>query len=131
MVSLKRGDITQNSFGFIVEDDTWDEDEEGNTIRTINKVGRLLDVSLVVYPAYPDAEIGKRNFLNYRAKKEQKENKKEQQYRMPGHFFLCKSADSKQKSGFSVDCLTKMSRASSKRIDNNYYKENISIKLFV
>ena len=80
MVSLKRGDITQNSFGFIVEDDTWDEDEEGNTIRTINKVGRLLDVSLVVYPAYPDAEIGKRNFLNYRAKKEQKENKKEQQY---------------------------------------------------
>ncbi len=80
MVSLKRGDITQNSFGFIVEDDSWDEDEDGNTIRTINKVGRLLDVSMVTYPAYPDAEIGKRSFLNYRTEKEKAENKKQQEY---------------------------------------------------
>lgn len=73
MVSLKRGDISQNSFGFIVEEDSWDEDEDGMTIRTIKKVGRLLDISLVVYPAYPDAEVGKRSLDNYIAKKEKQE----------------------------------------------------------
>ena len=52
------------------------------TIRTIKKVGRLLDISLVVYPAYPQAEIGKRNFLNYRTEKEKQENKKEEQYQI-------------------------------------------------
>tara|TARA_R100000700_G_scaffold39868_1_gene53730 strand:+ start:5224 stop:6324 length:1101 start_codon:yes stop_codon:yes gene_type:complete len=80
MVSLERGDVNQSSFGFIVEDDSWDEDEEGNTIRTIKKVGRLLDVSPVVYPAYPDAEVGKRSFLTYRAAKEKQENKKQEDY---------------------------------------------------
>ena len=59
LVSLERGDINQNSFGFIVEEDDWTQDEEGNTIRTIKKVSRLLDVSLVVYPAYPSAKIEK------------------------------------------------------------------------
>tara|TARA_R100000654_G_scaffold21267_2_gene42887 strand:+ start:2348 stop:3934 length:1587 start_codon:yes stop_codon:yes gene_type:complete len=78
MVSLERGDISQSSFGFIVEEDSWDEDSEGATIRTIKKVGRLLDVSPVTYPAYPDAEVGKRSFLNYRTQKEKQENKKQE-----------------------------------------------------
>ena len=84
MVSLDRGDITQNSFGFIVEEDDWTQDEEGNTIRTIKKVSRLLDVSLVTYPAYPSAKIEKnfevahRGFLNYRTELEKKENKKQE-----------------------------------------------------
>merc|ERR1712167_189744 len=54
LVSLKRGDITQSSFGFIVEEDSWDNDKEGKVIRTIEKVSRLLDVSPVTYPAYPE-----------------------------------------------------------------------------
>ena len=82
MVSLERGDVSQSSFGFIVESDSWDEDEEGRTIRTIEKVGRLLDVSPVTYPAYPDAEAGKRSFLNYRTEKEKEENKKQEQYQI-------------------------------------------------
>ena len=79
MVSLERGDVTQSSFGFIVEEDDWTEDENGMTIRTIKKVGRLLDVSPVTYPAYPDAEVGKRSLLEYQAKKEEQENKNEKQ----------------------------------------------------
>jgi len=79
MVSLERGDVTQSSFGFIVEEDDWTEDENGMTIRTIKKVGRLLDVSPVTYPAYPDAEVGKRSLLEYQAKKEEEENKNEKQ----------------------------------------------------
>ena len=78
MVSLDRGDITQNSFGFIVEEDDWSQDEEGNTIRTIKKVSRLLDVSLVTYPAYPEATIAQRGFLNYTTELEKKENTKEE-----------------------------------------------------
>lgn len=84
LVSLERGDINQNSFGFIVEEDDWTQDEEGNTIRTIKKVSRLLDVSLVVYPAYPSAKIEKnfevahRGFLNYRTELEKQENKKQE-----------------------------------------------------
>ncbi len=78
MISLERGDVSQSSFGFIVEEDSWDEDSEGATIRTIKKVGRLLDVSPVTYPAYPDAQVGKRNFLNYRTEKEKQENRKQE-----------------------------------------------------
>tara|TARA_R100000458_G_scaffold43702_1_gene41684 strand:- start:1570 stop:2229 length:660 start_codon:yes stop_codon:yes gene_type:complete len=78
MISLTRGDISQNSFGFIVEDDDWSQSEDGTTIRTINKVSRLLDCSVVTYPAYPDATIGKRNFLNYKTELEKIENEKQQ-----------------------------------------------------
>lgn len=55
LVSMKRGDITQSSFAFTVEDDSW-ESENGMNIRTIKKVKRLYDVSPVSIPAYPDAD---------------------------------------------------------------------------
>jgi HK97 family phage prohead protease len=62
--SLKRGDIDQSSFAFMVEADEWDE--SGDTpIRTITKVSRLLDVSPVTYPAYPDASVGLRSLDAY------------------------------------------------------------------
>lgn len=82
LVNLENGNVTQSSFGFIVEEDSWDEDEDGNTIRTIIKVGRLLDVSPVVYPAYPDSTVAKRNFLNYRTEREKQENKKQEKYQI-------------------------------------------------
>ena len=55
LVSMKRGDITQSSFAFTVEDDVWNQ-ENGMNIRTIKKVKRLYDVSPVSIPAYPDAD---------------------------------------------------------------------------
>jgi len=78
LVSLKRGDINQSSFGFIVEEDSWDKDKDGNVIRTIEKVSRLLDVSPVTYPAYPETSVGKRNFLNYKTELEKIENEKQE-----------------------------------------------------
>jgi hypothetical protein len=60
LVSMKRGDINQSSFGFTVESDDWVEDDEGRVVRTITKVKRLYDVSPVTYPAYPDATVGLR-----------------------------------------------------------------------
>lgn len=65
-ISIDRGDINQSSFGFTVESDDWQEDEEGRLIRTINKVGRLFDVSPVTYPAYPDTSAAVRSMEQYK-----------------------------------------------------------------
>lgn len=61
-VLCERGDVNQCSFGFSVEkeDQDWTdedyEDEEGErckgTVRTLRNISRLLDISLVTYPAY-------------------------------------------------------------------------------
>jgi len=50
---VKRGDITQSSFGFTIEKQEIQEDG----LRVITKVGRLLDVSPVTYPAYETTEV--------------------------------------------------------------------------
>ena len=57
---IKRGDINQSSFGFTVEEDSWDDDA-GYMVRTIKKIKRLFDVSAVTYPAYPDASVALRS----------------------------------------------------------------------
>jgi HK97 family phage prohead protease len=83
LVSLKRGDITQSSFAFIVEEDSWDQGEKG-AIRTIKKVSRLYDVSAVTYPAYEEASVGLRSFNTWKEKidegvmKDKEETKQEQ-----------------------------------------------------
>lgn len=60
---IKRGDVDQSSFGFIVGpgNDSWDEDEEGRLIRTIHRINELFDVSPVTFPAYRDTSVGARN----------------------------------------------------------------------
>jgi HK97 family phage prohead protease len=59
LVSIDRGDINQMSFGFIVGEDKWTE-EEGAAIRTIVRVDRLFDVSPVTFPAYPETDTSLR-----------------------------------------------------------------------
>ena len=73
MTLLKNGTISQSSFAFTVEDDSW-RNEEGKNIRTINKISRLYDVSSVTYPAYNEAgSFALRSLENWQ--KEQEENK--------------------------------------------------------
>lgn len=50
---VQRGDITQSSFGFTIEK----QDIQEDGLRLITKVGRLLDVSPVTYPAYEATEV--------------------------------------------------------------------------
>jgi len=59
LVSIDRGDITQMSFGFIVESDRWGL-EDGMDVRELQKV-KLFDVSPVTYPAYPQTDVGVRS----------------------------------------------------------------------
>lgn len=61
LVSIERGDVSQSSFGFRVDEDQFDEDGDGKWVRTITKVQRLFDVSPVVYPAYPSATVARRS----------------------------------------------------------------------
>lgn len=54
LVSMKRGDVSQMSFGFEALVQTWDE--SGDVLeRTLDEC-RLFDVSIVTYPAYEDTE---------------------------------------------------------------------------
>ena len=55
---IKRGDITQSSFAFTIDSDEWSEDR---STRTITKIGKLLDVSSVTYPASPSTTVAARN----------------------------------------------------------------------
>ena len=54
---MKRGDVDQSSFAFLIDEDKWEE-RDGKTYRIITKVSRLLDVSPVAQPAYPEATSG-------------------------------------------------------------------------
>lgn len=56
--SIRRKDITQNSFGFLVEEDG-DEWSSDRTKRTLTKV-RLFDVSPVTFPAYKQTTVAVR-----------------------------------------------------------------------
>lgn len=61
MVSMKRGDVSQSSFGFICKDAAWSFDgATGMDVRTV-KEAELMDCSPVVFPAYPQATSGVRN----------------------------------------------------------------------
>tara|TARA_R110002020_G_scaffold460224_1_gene678632 strand:+ start:454 stop:1071 length:618 start_codon:yes stop_codon:yes gene_type:complete len=78
-ISMKRGDVTQSSFAFTVENDNW-ETKDGMDVRTITKVKRLFDVSPVTYPAYPDADdlvIAKRSLSVYKEKQERLKEEKD------------------------------------------------------
>lgn len=52
IVSMKRGDISQSSFGFRVSRDQWTDNPDGTVSRRILEVAELVDVSPVCYPAY-------------------------------------------------------------------------------
>ena len=56
MESIRRGDVTGMSFGFMVNSDTVEEREDGTLIRTLNDV-EVKEVSPVSMPAYPTTEI--------------------------------------------------------------------------
>ena len=69
--SIQRGDVSQMSFGFIVEQENWTV-EDGQDIRTLERV-KLFDVSPVTFPAYVETDVGVRSALaSYDRHKEDK-----------------------------------------------------------
>ncbi len=59
---VSRGDVSQCSFAFRVEEQEWKvSDDDGPDLRSITKIGDVYDVSLVTYPAYPDTSVALRS----------------------------------------------------------------------
>lgn len=65
---IKRGDITQMSFGFSVKPggQDWATNDDGLRVRTLKKL-RLFDVSPVTYPAYPQTDVAQREMRAFAA----------------------------------------------------------------
>lgn len=61
--NMRVGNVDQMSFGFRTIRDKWDE-VDGKLVRTLLEV-RLLDVSPVTFPAYPQTEIAKRSMADW------------------------------------------------------------------
>lgn len=54
---IRRGEITESSFAFIVEKDTWEKGEDGIWTRTIEKFEELFDISPVYNAAYSQTSV--------------------------------------------------------------------------
>ena len=61
LADIESGFISQQSFAFTIEKESWEGIEEDTPTRTINKVGMLTDTSFVTYPAYPDTSVALRS----------------------------------------------------------------------
>lgn len=64
MVSIERGDIREQSFGFTIKSDKWEDLQENISLRTITEIDELFDVSPVTYPAYQDTSVALRAMEN-------------------------------------------------------------------
>jgi HK97 family phage prohead protease len=60
---VMRGDISQSSFAFSVQDDEW-VTRDGKDHRIVKKIKRLFDMSLVTYPAYHNTTVAARSIEN-------------------------------------------------------------------
>jgi HK97 family phage prohead protease len=69
---VKRGDLYENSFGFIVsrEDQDWNKAEDGTLIRTIKNVQRLVDVAVCINGAYPNTDVAARSLEEFETEEE-------------------------------------------------------------
>lgn len=59
--SIKRGDVDGVSFGFKMESHEIEEPDDDLMLRTVTKA-KLLEVSAVAFPAYPDSEVSARGY---------------------------------------------------------------------
>ena len=55
--AIKRGDISGMSFMFSVDSEQWDDLESDHPTRHINKIGTVVEVSAVTFPAYQATSI--------------------------------------------------------------------------
>lgn len=63
---LKRGDIRNSSFAFIVEKDVFTKKTDGTYLRTILKFKEIADVSPVYKPAYEKTDVAIRSLESYK-----------------------------------------------------------------
>ncbi len=69
---IATGDVSQSSFQFKVEEAIWIEQEDDLDIRQIKKIGKLVDVAPVTFPAYQDTSVAKRSHEVFESEKQPK-----------------------------------------------------------
>ena len=74
LTPIERGDIDQQSFGFTVEKDSWEGLDTDKPVRTIEKVKKLFDVSVVTFPAYQDTSVALRSLAEARNQTDEEED---------------------------------------------------------
>ncbi|WP_369899752.1 HK97 family phage prohead protease [Bacillus manliponensis] len=70
--TIKRGDVDGVSFGFQMRKQEWDEANPDNITRTITHA-KLLEISPVAFPAYPDSQVSARSHDPYKEYVEERE----------------------------------------------------------
>ena len=58
--AVQRGDITGMSFMFSIDDEEWENLQSDHPTRHIRKIGTVVEVSAVTFPAYEQTEISTR-----------------------------------------------------------------------
>ena len=76
--AISRGDVTGMSFMFSVEEEEWDYSNEDYPRRTITKIGSVVEVSAVTWPAYDSTYIDARSNEALESAKAALERAKEQ-----------------------------------------------------
>ncbi|GAA5417975.1 hypothetical protein Pryu01_03053 [Paraliobacillus ryukyuensis] len=71
--SIKRGDVDGVSFGFKMISHDLEEPDDDLPLRTVTKA-KLLEVSAVAFPAYPDSEVSARGYDPLKQHEEQREH---------------------------------------------------------
>lgn len=59
--AVQRGDITGMSFMFSVDEDVWENLESDHPLRRVKRVGSVVEVSAVTFPAYEETTINARS----------------------------------------------------------------------
>lgn len=62
--AIERGDISNMSFMFVVDKDSWDDLESDHPTRTITGIKRVLEVSAVIFPAYSATSLQARGLAD-------------------------------------------------------------------
>lgn len=58
--AVSRGDISGMSFMFSIDSERWEDLESEHPVRFIEKIGSIVEISAVTFPAYPTTEINAR-----------------------------------------------------------------------
>lgn len=72
---LRRGDISQSSFGFTIDKEDWEERTGMKPKRKIKKVRKLFDVSPVTFPAYQETSVALRSLEAWKQETQPEQHK--------------------------------------------------------
>ena len=68
--NIRLKNIKEQSFGFTVKSDSWEDIESNTPTRTLLEIGEIFDASVVTYPAYQDTTVALRSLERAKSQKE-------------------------------------------------------------